>query len=68
MDTDCEHKRLEEGEGYVFCVDCGEEIEKLFGCSRGFKKKKVKKYYCDKCNKSFLKDSGLQRHLKSKNH
>ena len=60
---DCEHERVEAGEGYVFCAECGLEIERFFGYSRGRKKKK--KYYCDKCDKSFLKDSGLQRHLKS---
>ena len=40
---DCEHKRVEEGEGYVFCVECGLEIEKFFGYSySGFKKKEKK--------------------------
>ena len=66
MDTDCEHERVEESEGYVFCVECGEEIDRFFGFSySGPKKKKEKNYHCDKCNKSFLKEQGLQRHLKS---
>ena len=68
MDIECKHEGLEEAEGYVFCTTCGLEIEKFFGYSRGCKKKKEKKYYCDICDKSFLKDCGLQRHLKSKNH
>ena len=40
MDIECEHKRLEEMRGVVFCTTCGLEIEKFFGFSRGRKKKK----------------------------
>ena len=61
---ECDHKVIEVGEGIVFCVECGLEIDRFFGeFYNGFKKKK--KYRCDKCNKSFLKDSGLKRHYKS---
>ena len=66
MDTECNHERVEEAEGFVFCTTCGLEIDRFYGFFyRGFKKKE-KNYHCDKCDKSFLKDCGLQRHLKSK--
>ena len=40
MDIECEHKRLEEAEGVVFCTMCGLVIEKFFGFSRGRRKEK----------------------------
>ena len=68
MDIDCEHKIVEVAEGIVFCTTCGMEIDRFFGFSYRESKKKEKNYHCDKCNKSFLKDSGLKRHYKSKIH
>ena len=62
---DCKHERVEEAEGVVFCTTCGMETDRFYGFSYKGPEKKVKKYYCDKCDKSFLKDCGLQRHLKS---
>ena len=64
MDIECEHEIVEVAEGIVFCAECGLEINRFFGFSyKGPKKKK--KYYCDKCDKAFLKEQGLQRHLKN---
>ena len=65
LEAECEHKIVEVGEGIVFCAECGLEIDRFYGYSYSGFKKKVKNYHCDKCNKSFLKDSSLQRHLKS---
>ena len=45
MDTECEHKRVEEMKGIVFCTACGLEIEKFFGFSRRRKKGKGKKNF-----------------------
>ena len=65
MDIECDHNVVEVGEGIVFCVECGFEVDRFFGEFYNGFKKKVKKYYCEKCNKSFLKEQGLRRHLKS---
>ena len=67
MDIECKHV-LEEMDGYVFCAECGLEIDRFFGYFYSGFKKKEKNYHCDKCNKSFLKEQGLKRHYKSKNH
>ena len=68
MDIECKHEQTEEMDGYVFCTTCGLETERFFGCSRGCKKRKEKNFYCDICDKSFLREQGLQRHLKSIKH
>ena len=44
MDIECEHKVVEVGEGVVFCVECGLEIDRFFGeFYNGCKKKKREK-------------------------
>ena len=51
---ECKHERLEETEGYVFCVECGLEIEKFFGYSySGCKKKKEKNITATNATKVF---------------